>query len=224
MLIQLRQSEALVRHVVDAPNGPPGEFKNAAKGQPEGNGEAGAQIALPVAARDAVDGEHHHVDARRLGPLHHCAVQATILMEIELIDLRRVVRLAQLLDSHRPKRRYAEHGPEFRGRSSDSPLSVMMKQTLQRCRRAVERRCELLAHHGDRHIDALNAAQDFGNQVAALEACRISAMRHLVVGGAIDVAEDGARQPPPRKLAKVMEVMAIAEPHPHPAVLPARVR
>ena len=61
-----------------------------------------------------------------------------------------------------------------------------------------------------------NAAQDIGHQVAAIEARRVLPMRDLVVRRPVDVVEDGARQPPSRKLTKVVEVMAIAKPHPCP--------
>ena len=52
-------------------------------------------------AGNAVDRQHHHVDARVFGALHHGIVKRPILVEIELIDLRRVVCLAQLLQTDR---------------------------------------------------------------------------------------------------------------------------
>ncbi len=75
----------------------------SAGGQPERNGKTRPQVALAVATGDAVHRQHHHLDAGGLGALHHGAVQAAILVEVELIDLWRLV-VANLLKADRAKR------------------------------------------------------------------------------------------------------------------------
>ena len=62
-------------------------------------------------------------------------------------------------------------------------------------------------------IDVLDAAKHVRHQVAALEARAILPAGNLVVGGAVDVVEDRARQPPPRELAEVVEIVAVLQTH-----------
>ena len=221
VLVELRQPEFFMREVIDAPHRLDRELQHAAEREPERNGKSGAQVALAVAAGDAVDRQHHHLDAGLLRALHHGAVQAAVLVEIELIDLRRVVRLAQLLEADRAERGDAEHRAVFRRRGRDRAFALMVEQALQRGRRTIDRHGELLAHDRHRHIDVADPAQDIRHQVAALEARRIPAIGHLVVGRAVDVVEDRPRQPPLRERPEVVEVVAVLQAHrshPSPAV------
>ena len=213
MLLELRQLEAFVREVVEAPRRLDGELRHSAERQSERNRKSGAEIAFAVAAGDAVDGQHHDVDAGLLRPLHHRAVEAPVLVEIELVDLRRVGGLPQLLQADRAERRDAEHRAEFRRRRRDGALPFMMKQTLQRGWRAVEGRGELLPQDGDAEIDGLDAAKDVGHEVAAFEARGVAAVGRLVVGGPVDVVENGARQPRLGETPEIVEVVAGCEAH-----------
>ena len=124
VLVELRQLEAFMREVVDAPDRLDRELEHAAKRQPERNGKPGAQVAFAVAAGDAVHGQHHDVDAGFLRALHHGAVEAAVPVKIELIDLRRIVRLAQFLQADRAERGYAEHGAVLRRRGRDGALAA----------------------------------------------------------------------------------------------------
>src|SRR5262245_62186124 len=63
VLVELGQPEPLVSGVVDCPHGPYGELHHSGERQPEWYGKAGAQIAFAVSAGDAVDGQHHDVNA-----------------------------------------------------------------------------------------------------------------------------------------------------------------
>ena len=99
------------------------------------------------------------------------------------------------------------------GRGRHGPLTLMMEETLQRGRRAIERHGELLAQHGHRRVDRFDAAQDVGHQVTTLEARRVPAMRHLVVGCSVDVVENGGRQAPLGQPAEIMKVVAVAKAH-----------
>jgi hypothetical protein len=41
-------------------------------------------------------------------------------------------------------------------------------------------------------------------------------MRYLIVRRRVDIVEDGAREPPPRELPKIVEVMTIGKAHGRP--------
>ena len=189
VLVELGQPEPLVGGVIDCPQGFYRELQHPKERQPERYGKAGAQIALAVPAGDAVHGQHHDFDPCVLGPLEHGAVEAAIPVKIELIDLRRVVRLAQLLETHGAERGYAEHGAVFRGGRRDGALAPMVEEALQGGRRAIDRQRELLAHDGDGEVDVPDATQDVGHEVAALERFGVTPAGHLVVGGTVDVVE-----------------------------------
>ena len=64
------------------------------------------------------------------------------------------------------------------------------EQALQRRGRAVDGKRELLSHdrHGKVHV--ADAAQDARQEIAIVEARRVPAVRHFVVGRAVDVVED----------------------------------
>ena len=62
-------------------------------------------------------------------------------------------------------------------------------------------------------INGLDAPQHVGHEIAPREACGIAAVGCLVVGCAIDVIEDGARQPSPRQPSEIMKVVAVVEAH-----------
>src|SRR5512147_1584516 len=89
----------------------------------------------------------------------------------------------------------------------------MVKQPLQRCRRAIDGHRQFLAHHRHREVNGLDPAQDIGNEVAALEARRVLPKGYLVVRCAVDVVEDRTRQPSPGQFAEVMEVVTIGQAH-----------
>ena len=150
---------------------------------------------------------------RILGPLQHGPVEASILVKIELIDLRCIMRLAQLLKAHRAERRHAEHCAVFCGRGCDGTFALVVEETLQGGRRAIDRQSELLAHDGDGEINVLYATQDVGHEVTALEAFRVTPVGHLVVGSTVDVIEYWARQPSFGQTPEIMKVVTVAQLH-----------
>src|SRR5215471_13094495 len=172
-----------------------------------------AQIAFAVPAGDAVYSQHHDFEACVLGPLQHGSVEAAILVKIKLIDLRSIVRLAQLLKAHRTKRRDAEHRSEFRGCSRDGTFTLVVEETLQGGRRAIDRQRKLLAQDGDGEIDVFYAAQDVGHEVAGLEGLRVAPVGHLVVRRAVDVIEYRSGQPSFGQTAEIMKVMTVMQMH-----------
>src|SRR5215813_57195 len=95
--------------VIGAPRRLDHELKHGSQRQLERNGEASAQIALAVATRDAVHGEHHDLDSGVLSSLQHDPVEAAVPVEIELIDLGRVMRPAQFLKAYCAERGHTEH-------------------------------------------------------------------------------------------------------------------
>ena len=198
-----------MHEVVEAPRRLDRELRQPAKRQPEGNREAGSQVPFPIAPRYAVDSQHHDLNARLLRTLHHGAVEAPILVEIELVDLGSVVGLPQLFEADGTERRDAEHRSKLRRRGRNGALPLMMEQTLQGRRRAIERRREPLTHDSDAEIDRVDAPQDIGNEVAGFEARRIAAVGGLIVGGAIDIIENRARQPRSCEPPKIVEIVTV---------------
>jgi hypothetical protein len=130
-------------------------------------------------------------------------------VKIKLLDLRRIVRLAQLFEAHCAERRNAEHCTVFRSRSCDGAFTLMVKETLQGGGRAIDRQSKLLAHDGDGEINVLYAAQDAGYEVTALEGFRITPVSHLVIGGAVDVIEYWSGQPSLGETPEIMKVVTI---------------
>ena len=157
--------------------------------EPERDGEAGALVALAVAAGDAVHRQHHHLHAGLLGARHHVAVQAPVLVEIELVDL----------------------GPPLIRRAS-SRLTVPNDETPNRvpCRPAA-------AARRARHRDGTGAAGPWASNrpaapasgpsrsrtgprrprraarwapVAVLEGGGVARVGGFIVGRAVDVVED----------------------------------
>src|SRR5438105_5145644 len=163
--------------------------------------------------RNAVHRQHHNVDACVLRALQHCPVEASILVEIELINLRRIVCLTQLIETHGAERRHAEHSAIFRSRGCDGAFTLMVEQALQGSGRAIDRQRELLAHDGDGKIDAPNPAQDAGYKVTAFEGFCVAPVRRLLVRRAVDIIEDRTGQSPLGQTPKIMKVMTIAQSH-----------
>ena len=192
--VELRQAELFVGEVVDRPAGLQRKLRHAGKRQAERNREAGAQVALAVAAGDAVDGQHHDLHAGRLGPLQHRPVEPAVLVEIELIDLRRAV-LAQFLERHGAEGGHSEHGAVARRGGCHGALAVIVKQPLQRRRRAIDRHCQCLAHDRDREVDLADPGQHARHEVAIVEGGPVAAQGDLVVGAPVDIVEDRPRQP-----------------------------
>jgi hypothetical protein len=86
----------------------------------------------------------------------------------------------------------------------------MVGKALEGSRRAIEWHRKLLTHYGHGWIDACHSPQHAGYKIAALEACRISAIRQLVVSPAVDVVKDWTWQPALGQFPEVLEIMTIA--------------
>jgi hypothetical protein len=123
------------------------------------------------------------------------------------------VRLAQLLKTDRAERRHAEHCAVFRSRSRDGAFALIVEETLQGGRRAVNGQRELLAHDGDREINVLDAAQDVRHEIAALEGLRVTPKSRLVVCAAVDLIENRSGQLLFGQTSEIMEVVTITQTH-----------
>src|SRR5271168_4380207 len=134
-------------------------------------------------------------------------------MEVQLEELRRADRGADLLDADRPWRRNAEHGAELLGGLGYRPLTVMMEQPLKRSRCAEQGHVYFLPHDGCRHVNAFDTREHVGHQIAPLVGFRISPIRDLIVSCAVDVMEDGPRQSPPCHRAEIPDVVASIDTH-----------
>jgi hypothetical protein len=89
----------------------------------------------------------------------------------------------------------------------------MVEETLQRGRRAIDRQSELLTHYGDGDINVLYATQHVGYEVTALEAFRVTAVGHLVVGSTVNVIEYWSRQTSFGQTSEIMKVVTVAQLH-----------
>ena len=113
-------------------------------------------------------------------------------MEIELIDLRRLVFAPQLFEAYGAQGRNTEHCAIFRCCGCDGSLALMMEEALKSGGRTIEWQGEFLAHDRDGQVDGLNAPQHIGQEVAALEACSILAKGRFVIRSAVDIIENWA--------------------------------
>src|SRR3954449_7391838 len=202
-----------MREVIDRPGRLYCELHHSSEVQPERDSEAGALIALSVAASDAVDGEHHDLNASPLGASHHLTVEAAVLVEVELVDLRAVADPARLLKADGSKGGNAEHRPVLARRRRHGALALVVEQSLQRSRRAVHRHREPLAHDDHRHVYRLYAPQDVRDEVASLKGAGVAPIGGLIVRRAVDVVEDRTRQAALGEPPEVVEVVAILDAH-----------
>src|SRR5262249_3094935 len=141
----------------------------------------------------------------------HYSVEPSIPMKVKLIDLWCSVRLTQLLKAHRAERRYAKHCSVFRSRSCDGAFTLAVEKTLQGGRGAIDRQSQFLAHNGYGEVNAFYPTQDMRHQVTAFEAPRVTFMRYLIVGGAVDVIEYWTRDPSLGQISKIMKVVTVAQ-------------
>src|ERR1041385_3614771 len=95
--------------VIDAPHRLDSKLKHPAQCQSEWNGKPSAQVTFAVAACDAIYGQHHHIDTSLLGTLRHRSIESSVFVEIELINLRRVIFLAKFFQADRSERRHTKH-------------------------------------------------------------------------------------------------------------------
>jgi hypothetical protein len=105
---------------------------------------------------------------------------------------------------------YVKHRPIRFRRGRDSAFALMVEQTLERSRGAIDRHRESLAHDGHGDIDVLYPSQDTGHEVASFETRGIPTMSQFIVCGSVDVVENRPRQTPPSKLPEIMEVTTVA--------------
>ncbi|MCY1537033.1 hypothetical protein D9M68_725140 [compost metagenome] len=134
-------------------------------------------------------------------------------MEIELVDLGPAADSAGLFQADRAQRRHAEHGTELACGRGHGAFAVMMEESLQRGRRAIHRQRQFLPHDGYRHVHLRHPAQHVRHQVAGLEGLGIAPVGGFIVGRAVDVIEDRARQALARHTAKVVEILALVQAH-----------
>jgi hypothetical protein len=88
-----------------------------------------------------------------------------------------------------------------------------MKQPLEGSWRAINRHCQLLAHDCYRKVDLGDAAQHVGDEVASVECGRVAMVGDFVIGGAVNVVENGAGQALFGQSAEVMKIKAMFQTH-----------
>ena len=94
-----------------------------------------------------------------------------------------------------------------------------MKQPLKRRRGPEQGHGQLLPHDGRRHVDALDARENVGHQVAPLVGFSVSPIRDLIVRRTVDVVKDGPgsrRRANERKFFDVVALLDTRGPEPFP--------
>jgi hypothetical protein len=101
----------------------------------------------------------------------------------------------------------------LRGSSRNGSFTLVVKQALQRGRRAIDGHRELLAQNRDRHVDSLDAAQNIGHQITTFEARGILAIGRFVVCSAVNVVENRARQTPFSERLEILKIVTVLQAH-----------
>ena len=210
---EIGKVEAFAAQIIERPARVGGEIPGEARRHLQGRGEARFEVALAVSPGGGIDGDRDRVEAGFLRALEQGAVEAGILVDVELEQLGGRDRCADFLDAHRADRRDAEPGAELLGRLGDGALALPVEEPLHRGRREHQRHRDLFAENGGAKIGLGDAGEHVGDEVAVVERLGVAAKRHLVVGAAVDIVEDRARQPFLREPPEVRDIVAVAKPH-----------
>ncbi len=224
MGFEIGQRELAAEQIVERPAGMRREARRRARRQPRRRAEPGPPAALAIAADDRVDGQRDGIELGRLAALDHRAVEALVLVDVELEQLGAGDRRADLLDAHRRQAGDAEPGIELHRRRADRAFAAPMEQPLQCGRREEQRHRHLLAHQRHRHVDRLDPGEHARHQIAVVERRGVACLGQLVVGRAVDIMEHRKGQAPPRQFTKIVDIAAIGGAHRCSSVMPHRNR
>ena len=132
MGVKLREGEFLAAKGVQRPAGFQGEIQQGGGFGAEGDAETAALVAFAIAAGDAVYGQHEDIDSggAGAGAGQHRRVQATVAVDVELVDLRGLLGGALVRDGCRAEAGDTEHGAEFGGRGTDGMFTHREKNAL----------------------------------------------------------------------------------------------
>ena len=174
------------------------DFPRIGRRQSRRNGESVLRVAAPQRLQGQIEREHECGAARFARTRDQRLVESAIAHEIQLEPEVAVHRCTHVFDRADGHGAQAErHAGRLRG-SRRLDLAVPMKEPGEPGRRQRDGHLPWLAEHGGgdrkpRHVDHDALTQLYGAQVVA-----IARPRQLVVGAAVDVVEQGARNAPAR--------------------------
>ena len=183
------------------------EVEPAARLAPSGRGSP--TIALRVSRWRApthrqVDGEHQHRRADRRRARHQVLRVAAVAHHVELEPRRRGGGRGDLLDAADRDRRLDERArPPPPPRARPAPRRAARTSRASPTGASTTGQRQPLAEHLDGRVADAHVAHHDLPQQHALEVADVRPHRGLVVGAAVDVVEELARQPAPRQLAVV---------------------
>ena len=134
-------------------------------------------------------------------------------MEIKLEHFGARGQCRNLLHRYGSEGGYAKHCAVFGCGAAHSALPIMMKQPLQGRGRAIERHCQFLPHHLNRHIHLIHPCQNIGDKINIIKGAGIAGIGDFIIRRAVNIVEYGPRQPLLRQGSKVLKIMAICQSH-----------
>ncbi|GAB1412050.1 hypothetical protein MASR1M97_07860 [Candidatus Desulfobacillus denitrificans] len=167
-----------------------------AAGQRGAAGHAVAHVAVARGEHRQVDGEHQRPAAGGLGAGEQFFGVAAVADDVELEPERRRAGGTDFLDGADGDGAEAERHAGRMRRARRLHLAAACVEPGQPDRSEDHRLGERLAEHGGGGVDGGGAAQHALVQAQGVEVVAVGGERQLVVGAAVDVVEEGARQAP----------------------------
>lgn len=103
--------------------------------------------------------------------------------------------------------------PNFAAAAAVARFALVMEQPLKRGRRQVDGESEFLPHDLGRKVHIGDPAKYVRHEINALEGFCVAAQRHFVVGPAVDVVENRARQTALGQMTEIVEIVTIGQAH-----------
>jgi len=213
VILEVRKLESLTEQVVQRPRRMRRETEQAGGRQLRRRGEAGAEIAFAVPTDNRVHGERQRIEPGGFCRLDHVPVNAPVLVIIELEQLGRGNRTADLLEADGRKTGDSAERPELFRCACHGAFAVVVEKALKRGRREEQRHLDALTEQRGGHVHRLHTRENARHQVAVIERCRAPREGNLVVGRPVNVVEHGRGQALFREFAEIRDVVTITETH-----------
>mmetsp|Transcript_14838 Transcript_14838/g.30293 ORF Transcript_14838/g.30293 Transcript_14838/m.30293 type:complete len:457 (+) Transcript_14838:104-1474(+) len=201
---------------VPGPGGGLDRLPNLRGGVVGGDGEAVADVALPVSVPREVDGERHSVETPFLSLLEDVLYELPVLPHIQLEDLGALVDLADLRDARGREGGEAVEGSVVFGGLGGGGLAPGMEHAVACGRASEEGELHVLPKHLRAQVQRrLQAREDVVVHLELGVGVLASAQGDLVVGAGVEVVEDHTVGAELCDLAEVGDVHGLPE---HPLV------
>src|SRR2546423_2905630 len=165
-----------------------------------------SMVALALAEDGHIRRDHEHLIAGGRRAFDERVRECAIAPNVELEPERSGRRGGDILDRDRGQRAQRKSDARTTGRARHEDLASRGGHATETCRREDERRGVTPAQHGDRLIDGADIDKDPRRERPRIEDLLVARERHLVLGGAVDVVEYGAGQPPAGFATEIVDV------------------